>query len=194
MRKGEYERQTKETDVRVVLVIEGNGAYNIQTGVPFFEHMLAMLAKFSGMDLNIYARGDLEVDAHHTVEDVGICLGEALNQALGDKSGIRRFAHAVVPMDDALVMVAVDLSGRGYLAYDVEMPAPTVGTFDTELVSEFMRALAVYGRFNLHVRLLAGHNTHHIIEACFKALGRALGDAMRVTAAGGIPSTKGVIN
>ncbi|MEW6726258.1 MAG: imidazoleglycerol-phosphate dehydratase HisB [Bacillota bacterium] len=194
MRRGEVHRQTGETDIRVEVMIDGNGGYELQTGIPFFEHMLALLAKFSSFDLKIKARGDLQVDAHHTVEDVGICLGEALAKALGNKAGIRRFGHAVVPMDESLVMVALDLSGRGYLAFEVGIPASKVGDFDTELVEEFLRALAHNGRFNLHVRRLAGGNSHHIIEAVFKGLGLALGDAVAIDAGRGIPSTKGVIN
>ncbi|WP_166485245.1 imidazoleglycerol-phosphate dehydratase HisB [Candidatus Desulforudis audaxviator] len=194
MRKAEVRRQTRETEIRVQLQVDGTGEYALDTGVPFLEHMLALTAKFSGFDLQIRARGDLDVDDHHTVEDVGICLGEALVKALGDKAGIGRFGHAIVPMDDALALVAVDLSGRGYLAFDVPMPSPQVGRFDTELVEEFLRALAYNGRFNLHVRLLAGANTHHIIEAVFKGLGVALGSAARINAQRGVPSTKGVIN
>lgn len=194
MRKAEIQRTTGETDIRLVLDVDGIGECRTETGVPFLEHMLALTAKFSGFDLAVSARGDLEVDNHHTVEDIGICLGEALVEALGDKTGINRFGHSFVPMDDALVLVAVDLSGRGYLAFDGELPAERLGTFETELVPEFLRALAINGRFNLHVRILAGRNTHHMVEAVFKALGRALGDAVAVRPGKGIPSTKGVIN
>jgi imidazoleglycerol-phosphate dehydratase len=194
IRKAEISRQTGETEIRVRLQLDGTGEYVLDTGLPFFEHMLALLAKFGQFDLNVRARGDLEVDAHHTVEDVGICLGEALARALGDKAGIRRFGHAIVPMDEALVLVVVDLSGRAYLAFEASLPAARVGRFDTELVEEFLRALAYNGRFNLHVRVLAGSNTHHIIEAIFKGLGIALGQAVGSNAYRGIPSTKGVIN
>ncbi len=194
IRKAEVGRRTGETEVRVRLQLDGSGEYALDTGVPFLEHMLAFVAKFGRFDLHVHARGDLEVDAHHTVEDVGICLGEALARALGDKSGIRRFGHAIVPMDEALALVAVDLSGRGYLAFEASLPAARVGRFDTELVEEFLRALAHNGRFNLHVRVLAGSNTHHIIEAIFKGLGVALGQAVGVNAYPGVPSTKGVIN
>lgn len=194
MRRSEISRRTKETDITVEMDIDGNGVCDIDIGVPFFEHVLSAMVKFGNLNLKVKGRGDLHVDAHHTVEDVGICLGEALVKALGDKSGITRFAHAIVPMDDALALVAVDLSGRGYLAFDVPMPSPRVGDFDTELVAEFMRALAINGRFNLHIRLLAGQNTHHIIEGIFKGLGRALCEACRVDSEKGIPSTKGVIN
>jgi len=194
LRRGEAHRQTGETNIQVEVIVDGNGGYELETDIPFFEHMLALLAKFSSFDLKIKAQGDLHVDAHHTVEDIGICLGEALAKALGNKAGIRRFGHAIVPMDESLVMVALDLSGRGYLAFEAEIPAPKVGDFDTELVEEFLRALAHNGRFNLHVRKLAGGNSHHIIEAVFKGLGLALGDAATSGAGRGIPSTKGVIN
>lgn len=194
MRQSEVARRTGETDITVTLAVDGAGECEADIGVPFLEHMLALMAKFANFDLKVKGRGDLHVDAHHTVEDVGICLGEAFVEALGDKRGINRFGHAIVPMDEALALVAVDLSGRGYLAFEAEMPAPRVGDFDTELVPEFLRALAVNGRFNLHVRLLAGRNTHHIIEAVFKGLGRALYEAVRIEGMKGIPSTKGVIN
>lgn len=194
MRKAEIQRTTGETDIRLVLDVDGTGECRMETGVPFLEHMLALTAKFSGFDLAVSAQGDLDVDNHHTVEDIGICLGEALVEALGDKAGINRFGHSFVPMDDALALVAVDLSGRGYLAFEGELPAERLGTFETELVPEFLRALAVNGRFNLHVRIMAGRNTHHMVEAVFKALGRALGDAVAVRPGKGIPSTKGVIN
>jgi imidazoleglycerol-phosphate dehydratase len=156
--------------------------------------MLTLMAKFSGFDLTVDAQGDLDVDAHHTVEDIGICLGETLVRALGNKEDIRRFGHALIPMDESLVLVAVDLSGRGYLAFDGQLPMERLGNFETELVPEFLQALAMNGRFNLHVRVLAGRNTHHIIEAIFKGLGRALGDAVALNQGKGIPSTKGVIN
>jgi len=194
MRKAEISRRTGETNIQVRLQLDGNGEYILDTGIPFFEHMLALLAKFGQFDLGVQARGDLEVDAHHTVEDVGICLGEALVQALGDKAGIRRYGHAIVPMDEVLVLVAVDLSGRAYLAYEADLPAARVGQFDTELVEEFLRALAHNGRFNLHVHLLVGGNTHHIVEAIFKGLGLALGQAVSSNVYQGVPSTKGVIN
>lgn len=194
MRKAEIQRTTGETEVRLVLDVDGTGECRADTGVPFLEHMLTLFAKFSGFDLGITARGDLEVDNHHTVEDIGICLGEALVAALGDKAGINRFGHAVVPMDEALVLVAADLSGRGYFAFQGELPTERLGTFETEMAPEFLRALAMNGRFNLHVRILAGQNTHHMLEAVFKALGRVLGEATAVNPGQGIPSTKGVIN
>ncbi|MDA8097877.1 MAG: imidazoleglycerol-phosphate dehydratase HisB [Desulforudis sp.] len=194
MRKAEIQRQTGETDIRLTLDVDGTGGCRLDTGVPFMEHMLTLMAKFSGFDLTLDAQGDLQVDAHHTVEDIGICLGEALVRALGTKEDIRRFGHALIPMDEALVLVAIDLSGRGFMVFDGQLRTERLGGFETELVPEFLQALAMNGRFNLHVRVLAGRNTHHIIEAVFKGLGRALGDAVAVNQGKGIPSTKGVIN
>lgn len=186
-------RKTKETEVNVTLQLDGSGVYWVTTGMPFFDHVMQVFALHSGFDMELTARGDLAVDGHHTIEDAGISLGKAIERALGDRSGIRRFGHAVVPMDDALVMVAVDLSGRGYISYDVQLPSPRVGDFDTELVEEFLRALAVNGGFNLHVKQLAGKNTHHIIEATFKALALALKEAAAVSGGEGVPSTKGLL-
>jgi len=185
-------RTTKETDISVELELDGSGVTEVATGVPFFDHMLEALGRHGLFDLTVKAVGDLEVDAHHTVEDVGICLGQALAQALGDKTGIRRFGSATVPMDDACVVAAVDISGRGGLVYEVDLPIEFIGTFDTTLAREFMTAYAMNGGFTLHVHKLAGDNSHHIVEAAFKALARALRDAVeldpRVT---GVPSTKG---
>ncbi|MEW6423459.1 MAG: imidazoleglycerol-phosphate dehydratase HisB [Bacillota bacterium] len=190
-RTGEISRQTAETGINLRLNIDGAGNYQINTGLGFFDHMLALFARHGTFDLELTAKGDLNVDAHHTVEDIGICLGRALKAALGDKAGIARFGHALVPMDESLAMVAVDISGRGYLAFATRFPAAKVGGFDTELVEEFLRALAVNGEFTLHVRLLAGRNSHHICEAIFKALGRALRDAVSLDERGqGVPSTK----
>ncbi len=186
-------RKTKETEVNVTLQLDGSGVYWVTTGMPFFDHMMQVFALHSGFDMELTARGDLAIDGHHTVEDAGISLGKAIERALGDRSGIRRFGHAVVPMDDALVLAAVDLSGRGYISYDVQMPAARIGDFDTELVEEFLRALAVNGGFNLHVKQLAGKNTHHIIEATFKALALALKEAAAATGSEGVPSTKGLL-
>mgnify|MGYP005870016037 CR=1 FL=1 len=187
-------RQTAETDVELRFTIDGSGNYQINTGLGFFNHMLSLFAKHGSFDLELTAQGDLNVDAHHTVEDIGICLGKALKGAVKDKAGISRFGHALVPMDEALAMVAVDLSGRGYLAFEVLIPATKVGEFETELVEEFMRSLAANGEFTLHVRLLAGHNSHHICEAIFKALGRALREAVAYDSRlRGVPSTKGVL-
>lgn len=193
-RNGKINRQTKETDINLSLDIDGGGNYQIDTGIGFFNHMLALFARHGSFNLDLTAQGDLDIDAHHTVEDIGICLGRALKDALGDKAGVTRFGHALVPMDEALAMVAVDLSGRGYLAFDAFIPAAKIGDFDTELMEEFLHALAVNGEFTLHARLLCGGNSHHICEAFFKALGRALKDAVAFDIrTQGVPSTKGVI-
>ncbi|OAT83663.1 imidazoleglycerol-phosphate dehydratase HisB [Desulfotomaculum copahuensis] len=194
-RTAEIERQTGETEIRLRLNLDGDGVYQVDTGVGFLDHMLSLWARHGLFDLKLSAAGDLHVDAHHTVEDTGICLGEAIKQALGGKAGINRYGQALLPMDEALVLAAVDLSGRGRLSFDVPLPSPRVGDFDTELVEEFLQALTAHGEFTLHVRLLAGHNTHHIIEAVFKALGRALRQAAAVDARrpGQVPSTKGVL-
>ncbi|KUK83009.1 MAG: Imidazoleglycerol-phosphate dehydratase [Pelotomaculum thermopropionicum] len=186
-------RKTKETEINVTLDLDGEGIYWIHTGMPFFDHMVQLLAKHSDINLELTARGDLAVDGHHTVEDAGICLGQAIKKSLGDKTGINRFGHAVVPMDDALALAAVDLGGRGFLAFDAPMPSSRVGDFDTELVEEFLRAVAINGELNLHVRLLAGKNTHHIIEAVFKALACSLKEAFAKGEREGIPSTKGTL-
>jgi imidazoleglycerol-phosphate dehydratase len=189
-------RATKETSIEIDLDVDGTGITDVSTGLPFFDHMVSQLGKHGGFDLRVAARGDLDVDAHHTVEDVGIAIGEALGQALGDKAGIRRFASIALPLDEALVEVALDLSGRPYLAYDIEF-APDVialGTppFDPQLAEEFWRALATSAALTLHVRLRTGKNTHHIIEASFKGVARALRDAVR-REGDGIPSTKGTL-
>lgn len=187
-------RRTKETAIDVELDVDGSGACHVATGLPFFDHMLTQLGRHGGFDLRVVARGDLEVDAHHTVEDVGIVLGEALSSALGDKAGIRRFGSVAIPLDEALVAVALDLSGRPYLAYDIEFPPDTkaLGTppFDPQLAEEFWRAFATAGALTLHVRQQAGKNTHHVVEASFKGVARALRDAVRLEG-GGVPSTKG---
>jgi len=193
-RVGEVERKTAETEIRVRWVLDGNGSFSGNSGVPFLNHMLDLFCRHGLFDLEVEARGDLEVDAHHTVEDLGITMGQALRQALGDKAGITRYGSALIPMDEALMLAAVDLSGRAYLVYEVDIPASQVGTLDTELVEEFLRALAFNGGFSLHVRLLSGKNSHHIVEALFKALGRSLRQAAepdpRVK---GVPSTKGIL-
>jgi imidazoleglycerol-phosphate dehydratase len=186
-------RVTKETDVRVVLDLDGDGTkVSAQTGIPFFDHMLDQIGKHSGLDLEIVATGDLAVDLHHTVEDVGIALGTALREALGDKAGVRRFANALVPLDEALVQIALDLSGRPHLAYEVDAVAEWIGTFDPQLMEEFWKGLADGARLTLHIRSVAGKNGHHIIEASCKGFARALRDAIRVEG-GAIPSTKGVL-
>lgn len=193
-RKAQVSRRTGETEVILSLNLDGTGIYRVETGLPFFDHMLSLWARHGAFDLEVTARGDLAVDGHHTVEDVGICLGQVLKAAIGEKAGIIRYGHALIPMDEALALVAVDFSGRGFLAFRVNLPSPRVGDFDTELVEEFLRALAVNGEFTLHVQLLAGTNTHHIIEAVFKALGRALREAAGYDyRLNGIPSTKGVL-
>ncbi len=185
-------RKTKETDIRVQLNLDGTGQHQISTGIPFFDHMLAQLAKHGYMDLDVQAKGDLEIDGHHTVEDVGLVLGSALREALGDRSGIVRFAHAYVPLDEALTRVVIDLSGRPYLVYNVEFKAARIGDLQSELVEEFAKAFVQEGRFNLHIENLYGRNQHHISETIFKAMARALHLATRVQYEG-VPSTKGVL-
>jgi imidazoleglycerol-phosphate dehydratase len=184
------QRSTKETTVDLALTIDGSGDASASTGIPFFDHMLEQLGKHGGLDLRIEASGDLEVDLHHTVEDVGIVLGTAFAEALGDKAGVRRFANALVPLDEALVQVALDLSGRPFLVYDVDPVAEWIGTFDPQLAEEFWRAFTFAAGITLHVRSLAGKNGHHVIEASFKAVARALRDAVRIEGTG-VPSTKG---
>lgn len=183
-------RKTKEVDVTVKLAVDGDGSSTAETGLPFFDHMLEQLGKHARFTLSVRAKGDLEVDAHHTVEDTGIALGEALVQALGDKSGIARFGSAFVPLDEALIHVALDLSARPYLSYDVDAKTQVIGTYDTRLTEEFLRALGQAAGMTIHVRMLAGKDPHHIAEATFKALAVALRDACRPLG-GGVPSTKG---
>src|SRR5215471_21342813 len=185
-------RKTNETDIQVELNLDGTGQYAIETGIPFFDHMLAQLARHGRMDLTIKAKGDLEIDGHHTVEDVGWVLGQALREALGDRRGITRFGHAYVPLDEALTRVVIDLSGRPYLVYKADFKATRVGDLQTELIEEFLKALVQEGRFNLHVENLYGRNQHHIAETIFKATARALHTATRIQHAQ-IPSTKGVL-
>ena len=193
-RRAEIARQTGETDIRLTLNLDGEGRWEIDTGVPFFDHMLSHVAMHALLDLDLTCRGDLEVDAHHTVEDVGIALGRALSEALGDRRGITRYGQSLLPMDEALALVALDFSGRGLLVCDAAMPGARVGAFDSELAPEFLRALAHNAGMTLHVRLLAAENTHHAIEAIFKGLGRALGQAVaRDPRRTGVASTKGVL-
>lgn len=192
-RKSIFERKTKETEIRVALNLDGEGTVRTATGVGFFDHMMELLGRHAGLDLEISARGDLQIDAHHTVEDAAICLGSALKKALGEKKGINRYGHVILPMDEALVMVALDLSGRGYLGLDAAFCSPRVGDMDTELVEEFLRAFAMNGELTLHVRVLDGRNTHHIIEAIFKGLARSLKMAAARDGGKGVPSTKGVL-
>ncbi|HLX87724.1 MAG TPA: imidazoleglycerol-phosphate dehydratase HisB [Acidimicrobiales bacterium] len=195
-RQAERDRKTKETTIAVALVLQGTGAVSVETGLPFFDHMLSQLGRHGGMDLTVSASGDLHVDAHHTVEDVGIVVGEALAEALGDKRGVRRFASMSLPLDEALVDVALDLSGRPYLAYDVplpEQPAPLGSPpFDPQLAEEFWRAFATAAGITLHVRMVSGKNVHHVLEASFKGVARCLRDAVRVEG-GEVPSTKGTL-
>jgi imidazoleglycerol-phosphate dehydratase len=195
MRSATITRQTKETNITLTLVLDGRGGGERTTGVAFFDHMLDHVAKHGMFDLTINAQGDYAIDDHHTVEDVGIVLGKALAQALGDKAGIRRYGDAIVPMDETLALCAVDFSGRGLLGFQGTIPAQKVGTFDTELVPEFLRALAANAGMTLHVQVLAGQNSHHIIEGIFKALGRALREAVEIDPRrqGEVPSTKGMI-
>ncbi len=193
-RRAEVSRKTNETDVAISLDIDGKGNSCIKTGIGFFDHMLALFAKHGLMDLNVEAQGDLEVDAHHTVEDVGIVLGQAIKDALGDKKSIKRYGTAFVPMDEALAMVAVDISGRPFLVFDVDLNTETVGAMDTELVEEFFRAVAFNAGITLHIKKMYGKNSHHIIEAVFKAFGRALDEATKIDdRIGGVMSTKGIL-
>jgi imidazoleglycerol-phosphate dehydratase len=191
-RQSEVRRATRETDIVVRLGLDGAGTATAATGLPFFDHMLQALARHGYLDLEVRAKGDLEVDAHHTLEDVGLVLGQALREALGDKAGIRRFGTAYVPMDEALARVVIDLSGRPFLAYRVRQTAAAVGGFDARLLREFFQAFVNAGGFALHVDLITGEEMHHISEAVFKACGRALGDAVALDPrCRGVPSTKG---
>ena len=190
----EISRKTAETEVSIRLALDGSGQRGIDTGVPFLDHMLEHVAVHGPFDLEVRCKGDTQVDDHHSVEDIGIVLGQAFREALGDKAGIARYGSQLLPMDEALVLVALDFSGRALLAYDVTLPAPKVGAFDTELVPEFLRALAHNAGLTLHVKLIHGSNTHHIIEAIFKGLGRALGQAAALDPRrASVPSTKGVL-
>jgi imidazoleglycerol-phosphate dehydratase len=189
-RASEQHRNTKETTVDLVLDLDGSGDASASTGIPFFDHMLEQLGKHAGFTLRVEAHGDLEVDLHHTVEDVGIVLGTAFKEAVGDKAGVRRFANALVPLDEALVQVALDLSGRPYLVYEVDPVAEWIGTFDPQLAEEFWRAFAVAAGVTLHIRSLTGKNGHHVIEASFKGVARSLHDAVTIEGEG-VPSTKG---
>jgi imidazoleglycerol-phosphate dehydratase len=193
-RTAHVKRETAETSIELSLDLDGTGRPEIATGVGFFDHMLTLLARHALFDLTVQAHGDLHIDAHHTVEDVGICLGKALVQALGDKAGIRRYGDATVPMDETLVTSAVDLSGRPFLVWKADIPAVTLGTFNAELAEEFWRGASSAAGMNLHVVAHHGHNTHHLIEAIFKATARALRQAVEPDPRGsGVPSTKGVL-
>lgn len=191
MRQVEITRQTGETDITLTLNLDGTGQHDIQTGVGFFDHMLTGFARHGSFDLTVRCQGDTWVDDHHTVEDVGICLGMAFAQALGEMRGVERFGHIALPMDEALVLAAVDLSGRGMLCWDVPMPTAKVGTFDTELAKEFWLAFTRQAACTLHLRKLAGENSHHLIEGVFKAAARSLKQAAALTGGSEIPSTKG---
>ncbi len=193
-RIAEKQRTTKETDIRVRLNLDGTGEHEISTGIPFFDHMLAQLARHGRMDLEIAAKGDLEIDGHHTVEDVGWALGQAVDEALGERRGIARFAHAYVPLDEALSRVVVDFSGRGYLIYKARFETALLGDLQTELIEEFFKAFVQQGRLNLHAEVLYGRNQHHMAETMFKAAARAIHLASRVVFDDGeIPSTKGTL-
>lgn len=185
-------RQTAETKIELSFNIDGKGKGEIDTKVPFFDHMLSLFARHGLFDLKVKAQGDIEVDSHHTVEDVGICLGQAIAESLGEKEGITRYGYSLLPMDETLVAVAIDISGRPHLAYDIELPVETIGNFDTSLVSEFLQAVVSNAGLTLHVRLLTGKNPHHMVEAVFKGLGRALDMATTIDPRiSDIPSTKG---
>lgn len=195
MRRAEIKRKTNETDITVELNIDGSGRAEALSGIGFFDHMLDHIARHGMLDLVVQAKGDLHVDAHHTVEDVGICLGKAFAEALGNLSGVRRYGHAVVPMDEALAEVAIDFSGRPFLAFEGGLPRGMVGDFDAELTEEFLRAFSVHARATVHVILRTGSNLHHCIEAVFKAFGRALDEAaMLDDRRKDVPSTKGTLN
>ncbi len=196
MRKAKISRDTVETKISVEINLDGTGQYDNETGVGFFDHMLDQLSRHALIDMKVRASGDLHIDDHHTVEDVGIALGKALTAAVGDKKGINRYGSCLLPMDDALVRCALDISGRPYLVWNVEMPTPKIGTFDTELVREFFTAFAMQGGLTLHVEALDGFNSHHIAEAAFKSVARALRVALETDPrkADAIPSTKGTLS
>ena len=195
MRTAEINRKTRETDISLFLDLDGKGRSEINSGVGFLDHMLELFAKHGRFDLNVKCKGDLNVDAHHTVEDIGICLGEAFVRALGGKEGIRRYGDCILPMDEALILSAVDLSGRAFLSYDAKIRARKVGDFDTELAEEFWAAFARAARLTLHIKQLNGRNSHHIIEGQFKSVARSLRTAVSIDPelAGEVPSTKGTL-
>ncbi len=193
MRKSSICRQTAETNIELALNLDGTGVSTIETGCGFLDHMLTLFAAHGGFDLTVNCKGDIQVDDHHTVEDIGICLGMAFAEALGDKRGIVRYGEKILPMDESLILSAVDISGRSYLAYNLEIPTQKVGTFDTELCEEFWLAFVRKADITLHIRQLAGTNSHHIIEGCFKSVARSLAMAVAVGNSNQIPSTKGVL-
>lgn len=192
MRQAEIHRKTGETDIAISLVIDGKGRFEGTTGIGFFDHMMNLLACHSGMDISLTCRGDLEVDNHHTIEDLGIALGSVFLKALGDKKGIRRYGAFFCPMDETLSRIVLDLSGRPYFVYDVKIPVERIGTFETEMTREFFLAFAMHGMMNLHMACLYGENSHHIVESLFKGLGHALKEAVTVEG-GRVLSTKGVL-
>jgi imidazoleglycerol-phosphate dehydratase len=192
-RSARVERTTNETSIRVTLDLDGDGRSTADTGMPFFDHMLQQLGKHAGWDLDVACVGDLQVDGHHTAEDCGLAIGEALTEALGDKEGVRRFASITVPLDETAVEVALDLSGRTFVVYEVAVPYETIDGFDTGLLEDFVRAFAQRAELTIHLQLRYGRSPHHICEATFKAMAKALGDACAPGATGGVPSTKGTL-
>lgn len=192
-RRADVRRTTNETDIALTLALDGCGTADVQTGIGFLDHMLELFAHHGGFDLTVKAVGDLEVDSHHTVEDIGLALGQALSEALGDKRGIRRYGSFLLPMDEALAMVALDLSGRPYFVHDLQLAGIRIGAFDGDLAAHFFRSLATQAGLTLHIRLLAGGDAHHIVEAVFKGVARALAQACERTAGSGVPSTKGIL-
>ena len=195
MRSAKIERNTKETTISVSVGLDGSGSADISTGIGFFDHMLDQIARHAPLDLELTAKGDLHIDAHHTVEDVGIAFGQAVDRALGDRKGITRYGDAHVPLDEALTRVVVDVSGRPFLVYEVKFPAQKIGDFDTELIREFFQAVAVHARIGLHIETLRGVNSHHIAESAFKGFARAFGKAVAINprAQNQVPSTKGTL-
>lgn len=193
-RKAEISRKTKETEIALKIDLDGAGRHSIKTGIAFFDHMLGLLAYHSSMDLSLKAKGDIHVDQHHTVEDVGICLGDGIQKALGEARGIRRYGMATIPMDEALGSVTLDLSKRPYLVFNMKLRRSKIGTFDLELMEEFFKALSNHGKITLHINLLYGRNSHHMVEAVFKGFGRALREAVSLDPRSShIPSTKGIL-
>jgi len=193
-RKAEVRRKTKETEISLKLDLDGTGRHSVRTGIPFFDHMLSLLAYHGSIDLSLRAKGDIGVDSHHTVEDVGICLGEGIKKALGQAKGIQRYGMAMIPMDETLSSVALDLSMRPFLVFNMKLRRSKIGTFDLELVEEFFKALSNHGRMSLHINLLYGKNSHHMVEAVFKGFGRALREAVsRDDRTFRVPSTKGIL-
>jgi imidazoleglycerol-phosphate dehydratase len=193
MRTARVERSTKESSVLVEINLDGTGNVSVETGVPFFDHMMSQLGKHSGIDLTIKTKGDIEVDSHHTVEDTSLAFGQALREALGDKAGIRRFGDALVPIDESLTQVAIDLSGRPYLVYRQPEIVELIGTFDTTLGKHIWESIVAEARIAIHIRVLEGRNAHHVFESQFKAVARALRDAIKLDGVAGIPSTKGTL-